>query len=91
MGIIQMKGYSLTGTFLGEFLENVAAERGAVNNIIFSFSRVPHRESVVMSRRDAYISGSGVLDGRHPFSGVEFGGIEPPCRLLVFLGLRTVI
>ncbi len=89
--VVEVQTYALFLAFIGEFLQHITAERRGVHYVVVALCGVPHRESVVVSRRDAYILCSCVLYGRYPGFGVERAGIESGGSLGVFVAVKSVV
>lgn len=85
VGIIKMKPDAMTLAGVGQLFEHVASKRGGVNDIVVRLPGLEHRETVVVTRGEADIACSGILDGLDPGIGVESRRVERPSRLRIFL------
>ncbi len=78
-------------TFLRQFLEDVALERGCIYDIVVALTGVPHRKAVMMTGGECYVLGSAFFYGADPFGCVEVCRIEAGGCLCVLFGCDIVI
>ena len=83
--IIEVQPDVLAGALVGERLYNILFIRRGVHDVVIRLRGVPHREAVVVARREADVSCTRGFDGRDPLRGIEIMWIKRIGQLGVLL------
>ena len=89
--IIKMQLDALFMAFIGQFFDDIALKRRAVNDVVRRLLGVEHRKAVVVARRDANVFRSGGFHIGHPFRCVVFRRIKPVGQLGVLLPVDVFV
>ena len=85
LGLVKAELKPGVATGLRKFFDDIAFERGRVDDIVLRNARTVHRKTVVMLRREDEILHAGVTRALHPILGVEHNRIEGFCQGAVIL------
>ena len=76
---------------LGKFLDDIAAERCGINDVVVALLGIPHRKTVVVAAGEADILCTGVLYGCHPLLCIETVGVERIGGFCIFILVNRVV
>ena len=85
VAIIKMQRQPLFVASVGQIGQHVVGVGRAVDDVVGGSGRLEHGEAVVVTRGECDILRPSILEGLHPFVGIELRRIEAVGQMAVFL------
>ena len=82
---------ALLVALIHQLLHDVALERSSLHDVEVGIAAVEHRETVVMTGREADVFRSGSLKSRYPLGSIEVGGIEASGQFSILLPVEVPV
>ena len=82
---------ALLVALIHQLLHDVSLKRSSLHDVEVGIAAVEHRETVVMTGREADVFGTGRLESRYPLSRIEVGGIEATGQLGILLPVEVPV